>query len=175
MGNIFLIKVYRQNKLLFCFFSLFILGQAFFFYKGVETTPFYLYGMYSAKQSPKKTYPVFIIEINGKEFNYDKLPSASREMIISSLEHYRTLEENNFRDTILPVIEKRFKGKVTEETFQVIANRLTNDSTDRIPYQNWLKEYLKETTGEEIKSLRVFTKQFSYDLKPENKELLFEE
>lgn len=172
----FLIRVYKENKFLFFLFSFFCLGQIFFFYKGAETTPFYLYGMYSANQSPKEEYPVFVIEINRKVFNYDDLPSANREMIISSLEHYRTLVQNNFRDTILPVVEKRFKRKVSEENFQVIANRLINDSTDRKPYQNWLKDYLMQTTGEEIKELKVFTGYFSYD--PQfhlmRKELLFE-
>ena len=176
MKKLFLIRIYRENKFLFYIFCLFCTGQIFFLWKGVETTPFYLYGMYSAKQYPKESYRIFIIEINGKEFNYDKLPSANREMTISSLEHYCALDENNFRDTILPAVEKRFKGKFSEKNFQIMASRITNDSTDKIPYQDWLKDYLTQTTGEEISSLKVFNAGFSYvpEFHLVSKDLLFE-
>ena len=172
----FLKKVYNENKFLFYLFSFFCLGQFFFLFKGVETTPFYLYGMYSEKETPQKEYSIFIIEVNDKEFNYDALPAANREMIISSLEHYFALDQNNFYDTILPTVEKRFNGKVSEEKNQIIVSRLTNDSTDKAPYQKWLKNYLAETMKADIKSLKIYNAYFSYEpkLHLQRKELLFE-
>lgn len=153
--------------LLFCF------GQLFFMYKGVENTPFFLYGMYSAKQFPQEEYAISIIEIDGKEFNYEKLPHANREMIVASLERYRSLEQRNFQDTVKQTIEKRFGGS---DNFQSIAHRLVNDSTDGIPYQHWLNKYLEQTTGDKINSLKVFTGHFSYrsQFHLSRKELLFE-
>lgn len=169
----FLKKAYSQNKFLFYVIILFCMGQLFFMYKGVENTPFFLYGMYSAKQFPQEEYPVSIVEIDGKEFNYENLPHASHEMIVASLEHYRSLEQTDFQDTIMKTIEKRFGNS---ENFQIIAQRLTNDSTDRIPYQQWLKKYLGYVTGDGINELKVYAGYFSYEprFRLIRKELLFE-
>lgn len=168
----FLKKAYTQNKFLFSVFLLFCAGQIFFTYKGVENAPFFLYGMYSAKLFPQEEYPISIIEINGKEFNYENLPHANREMIAASLERYRSLSKTNFQDTILKTIEKRFGSS---ENFQAAIHRFANDSTDRIYYQQWLKKYLEQTTEDKIDSLKIFTGYVSYvpEFHLARKEVLF--
>lgn len=83
-------------------------------------------------------------------------------MIVSTLERYCSLESSNFQDTILSVISKRFRARVSEAHFQTIVSRLTNDPTDRLLYQKWLKKYLENATKKKIRSLKVFTARFSY-------------
>ena len=47
MKKTVLYLIWRNDKRMFMGLCLFVVLQVFFIYKGVETTPFYLYGMYS--------------------------------------------------------------------------------------------------------------------------------
>ena len=158
----YLRKVYSQNRFFFYLFLLFCLGQIFFIYKGVQNTPFFLYGMYSSKQFPSKQYTGYILEINGNRFNVDSLPAAEHEMIVSTIERYSSLQNSDFQDALIPVLVKRFQAHLSEKQFQLILSRLTNDSTDRIRYHQWLKRYLEFILQKKIYTMKVFTAGFSY-------------
>ena len=60
----FLYRVLQTDKALFIFFSLFILAQIFFTYKGVENIPFFHYGMYSARHAAQESYTIYRIQID---------------------------------------------------------------------------------------------------------------
>ena len=64
----------QRDKLLFVFFLVFIAGQAVFTIKGVETFPFWNYGMYSAITEKPKNIEVTKLIINEREFNLNKAP-----------------------------------------------------------------------------------------------------
>ncbi len=65
--NMYLIKLYRQNKFWFVVVLLFAGGQLFINYKnGVMCSPFYNYDMYSNVALPKQYYPVMQISITNR-------------------------------------------------------------------------------------------------------------
>ncbi len=172
----FLKQVYAQSKLIFYLILIFCLGQLLFLYRGVENTPFFLYGMYSEKKQTEQQYNYNIIQIDGKEFDPEKLPFGSHEMVLSTLDRYCFLDKVNFNDTISSVVSKRFKSRISEGHFNVLVGRLTNGPADKICYQRWLKKYLAQATGGTIRSLKIYRGNFSYapDFHLVSKELLFE-
>ena len=70
----------QRDKLLFLFFLVFIIGQAVFTIKGVETFPFWNYGMYSAITEKPKNIEVTKLIINEREFNLNKAPFSKAYM-----------------------------------------------------------------------------------------------
>ena len=62
----------QRDKLLFLFFLIFIVGQGVFTIKGVETFPFWNYGMYSAIIEKPTYIKVNKLMINDREFNLNK-------------------------------------------------------------------------------------------------------
>jgi hypothetical protein len=78
---------YRIHKILFFAFLLFVAGQAFFIYKGVETFPFWNYGMYSAKLVAPEKLETYTLIINGKELNNNNL-GVSKTYIDYQLRYY---------------------------------------------------------------------------------------
>jgi hypothetical protein len=58
LKNFYLYRLYKTNKLWFCFFILFIAGSFVTHKTGVETTPFFVWGMYSSLDTVKPSYDI---------------------------------------------------------------------------------------------------------------------
>ena len=70
----------QRDKLLFLFFLVFIVGQAIFTIKGVETFPFWNYGMYSANINKPAQLEVKKLLINDHVFDLNKAPFSKAYM-----------------------------------------------------------------------------------------------
>ena len=68
----YLKEIYKKSKWLFTFIVIFCLLQAFFIFKGVETVPFFNYGMYSEPVS-NNFQEVLIIKLDDTILNYHQL------------------------------------------------------------------------------------------------------
>jgi len=74
LNDMFWSNCIQRDKLLFLFFLAFIAGQALFTLKGVETFPFWNYGMYSEKSNKPKYLEHSKLLINDLEFDLNKAP-----------------------------------------------------------------------------------------------------
>jgi hypothetical protein len=142
LKNNFLGKTYTSDKNLFILFAVFILFQAFFTGKAVETLPFFNYGMYSEKSPVKKEYSGLFIQFNHASSDISRDSSIPEDYVFSIVNHYAMLKQNNFTDPIQEVIEHRFKGKVNDELYDAIDKRLANTTTDLSLFPAWLGRYL---------------------------------
>ena len=151
---------------LFYLVVIFCLLQLFFTYKGVETFPFFNFGMYSEKQVPKQIYLVIIIKADGKVFNYYSLPILNKEMLIEPLVRYAELKKNNFIDEpIRSVVEKRFKNRLSDKNYQYCLQHLSNSTKDTTAFQKWFKHYLEFSVKGSFKNVEVYTGNYFYDKK----------
>lgn len=71
---------FQRDKLLCCFFLVFIAGQAFFTIKGIETFPFWNYGMYSEKSSKPEILEQKKLIINDQVYDLNKAPFSKAYM-----------------------------------------------------------------------------------------------
>ena len=133
-----------------------------FTYKGVETIPFFNYGMYSEPVKAKDHYEVYRIELDGEELNYFELPILTRDMLVTPLTRYRELEKLGFEDPIKGDIRKRFHGKVSDETLQQWIDQLANGPDRKVEFQEWLKRYLRRVRDCDSQRLRVSIDRYQY-------------
>ena len=82
----------QRDKLLFLFILVFIAGQAVFTIKGVETFPFWNYGMYSAITEKPNEIAVNKLIINDQMYDLNKAPfsKAFMEYQLSNAEKSET-------------------------------------------------------------------------------------
>ncbi len=141
---IFLLDVLQKDKPLFMVFVLFIAGQIFFTYKGVETFPFLHYGMYSAAVAKPDTLEVTQLKVDSRTVAVTSLPDAQKSFVESSFNLYKSMLQNNHYDSTEKVVRKRFKARLSDENYAVVLSAITNDSVAGSKYPKWLFRYLAD-------------------------------
>jgi len=141
---------------------LFCVGQLFFTYKGVETLPFFNYGMFSEPKQQLKEYTLFVAKVDGKKINLKNLNNHNYQFIISNLKNYTALGKNDFNDPIIVDINRRFKGGVSDEMLKKITLKLSNSKASKLKFQLWLAKVIKEEQGQPIKRLEIDVENYVY-------------
>ena len=154
----FLYRVLQADKVLFIFFILFILAQLFFTFKGVENTPFFHYGMYSAPHTAQESYTVYRIQIDTTSVLSGGFFDAQREIVYNTLSRYDELKQQGFQDSLDRVISHRFSG-ATADRFRTA---LLNDPKMDTPYQKWLFSYIADMRMIETPHLNVYKVKVAY-------------
>ncbi len=142
--KIFLWDVLQKDKLLFAVFLVFIIGQIFFTYKGVETFPFLHYGMYSAKVLKPDTLEVTELKVDNRIIAIASLPDAQKSFVESSFNWYKGMLQNNNYDSTEKVVRQRFKGKLSDKNYSAVLSAITNDSVAIKKYPKWLFQYIAD-------------------------------
>lgn len=153
MKNSYFFKVWQKNKLLFGFLICFVLGQIFFSYKGVETLPFFNYGMYSAPLKEKELYSRVSI-YNEKDQYIDLQTKKASRLIHYQLTYYANFVEQNYQDPTLQTIQSRFGSSNLSE---YLVQCLTNNKNDAIHFS---EEFLIQKI--KIKKLKIFRENFKW-------------
>ncbi|MEO8821541.1 MAG: hypothetical protein ABI374_11905 [Ginsengibacter sp.] len=159
MKSFFLYKVYQHSKKLFFFFIIFAVFTLFCNLIGVEVTPFYVWGMYSQKEETPKEYPIFRITANDKLIDYSTgyFP-ANRFFLLSPLSYYGSIKTD---DPTAIFLKEKLKEKY--ENLKPYANNVLNSPKEVDKFPGWYKRYVEQTTGEEIKNLKVELLLVSYE------------
>lgn len=144
MKNTYLYQLFSYSKPAFVAVVLFIIGQLFFTYKGVETFPFLNYGMYSAYYPPKDTFTTYSIFVDNTAIKISDQYDLTATILQSTLNRYAFLKENNYKDPLEKVIEKRFKNRLSPEQYSCMVDRLTNNETELKEYPKWLLDYIAD-------------------------------
>lgn len=106
MDKLYLVKLFKTDKLLFGLVTLYLLGILYGVARSREEFPFLLYGMYSLKQEPKTAYTAYEVEIAGHPVDYDHVWDSQGEMIQGPLRHYAALTSG--RDSATDLRFKRW-------------------------------------------------------------------
>jgi len=143
MKNSYFFKVWQTNKLLFGVLVLFILGQLFFSYKGVETLPFFNYGMYSEPAQIQDSYTtVSIYDEKNQYVNlYEKKATRFWQYQLS---YYTRFSEQNYHDPTLVTIQSRF-GQTPLSHY--LAKHLCNDKNAALHFPEFLIQKTKIKTS----------------------------
>lgn len=134
--------LFDYNKCLFILVLIFIVGQIFFSYKGVETTPFFNYGMYSAPISPPAYYTRIELKKENQSIPLSDLGYLSTDFLAYQLNYYQELKNRVGLDLMDPTqftIEKRFGKNSTITNY--LTPLLTNSSADVNTFLPWLIDY----------------------------------
>lgn len=151
----FLKRLYQQWKTMFWVVILFMICQAFFMYKAVETIPFFLYNMYSTRQHTLDTTYATVITVNGKEFNTDRLSGYEKETLLASLSYFRKLKDHGYYATDTQTIKNRLSGTIPDRWYNLFYKRLTNDLVNEKMFFSWWMKYLSRVSQQKVDSFTI--------------------
>src|SRR5215218_4979778 len=92
----YLIKLYKHNRILFIFILGFAFCQLFInFKRGLTSYPFLHYGMYSGVFPNYETIDVWEVEVNGKKLDLKVFDPKNTDHIIEPVKIYNQLQSSN--------------------------------------------------------------------------------
>lgn len=144
MKNSFLYILLKQHKPWFVLTVLLICLQAFFMVKGVETTPFFNYGMYSNPASAPSAYQQIelYVQEGDDEQKLDLNALYSANIIQYQLHFFNQLTEQDSVDHIQTTIDKRFNKKSALN--KLLTQQLSNDKGRLKLFKPWLSTTIKK-------------------------------
>lgn len=162
LNRLFLVKVFKQNKWLFSLFTGFIIFSFYFNYKGVETTPFFIWAMYAGQMTPKEEYSIVTVTYNDdKQFNLEHTFQEPKSMMIYfTINHYRKIEANNMEDPMQKVLATVLPHYPFLEP---LSPRLVSIPVDNARYPQWLKAYLESIVNEPVYNVSVQERLVHFD------------
>jgi hypothetical protein len=150
----FLKQLYNQWRIMFYTVTVFIVAQAFFMYKGIENTPFFLYHMFSTPHSKKDSLPVQLIKTADGYFNQFSVSNREAELLLNNIYVYQYLQQHQL-DPILPTVISRFSNYTTKNQLQLITTRLCNDTVAMKQFPIWWKQYFYSITNSSFTPISV--------------------
>jgi hypothetical protein len=147
--------LYQQQKVLLGFVIFFIVGQVFFSFKGVETTPCFNYGMYSTPIESRSIYTKNVLLENGAPLSLEERVFFPKRFLTYQLDYYQHLLQRDTTDPVIYTIQKRF-GQQSPLTLY-LTPFLSNNTTDLQNFIPWMEAYMN------TKKLSI--RQQSYQLK----------
>jgi hypothetical protein len=175
MKKLFFYKLYLFDKrLFFCLVvccGLTILCNI----SGIEVTPFFVWAMYSEKESNSNEYEIYEVKINdNKLVQYTDYTDNNRFFLISTLDYYKRIQKNNSTDPT-PGFLKQKSGS-GYNVIRPVVKKLTNSINEQQEFPAWYKRYLEQSTGNKIQNytVRVLTAHFTkeYNLQTDSSYLL---
>jgi hypothetical protein len=144
----FLPHLYRHNRPLFWTALLFIGGSLFAIGFRHQSTPFYLWAMYSTPMPAATEYEYYVLAVNGDEHYFT--PSCS---------DYRTY----FYINSLPAYTALREGRIQPPKFATLSwlgmkdflRHLTPDSSVAAAYPAWLRRYVSARVDAPLQRLEV--------------------
>jgi hypothetical protein len=152
---IFFAQLYKYNRWLFGFIVAFCILTVFINLTKVETTPFFIWGMYSEKEQNADKYEILEVVVNDSvRVDYSSsFTDANRFYLLSPLTYSRQIEGNNGVDP-----EESFIREKSGKYFSYIEpykKNIFNDSLDMPAFQNWYKRYLEGTLHLKVIKLQL--------------------
>jgi hypothetical protein len=156
MKRTFLYQIWQHDKRLFYIITVFAVLTIATNLAGDEVTPFFVWGMYSAKEEPVKQYSILQTTINDSIVvnAYDEPVSDTRFYLTSPLAHYKRIKDNNNVDPTFSFLEAKlskylFPGSV------MINSPLFNTRRQTDSFFPWYARYLQQVTKIPIHSIRI--------------------
>jgi hypothetical protein len=161
----FFSKLFHYNKVIFwgaILFSLFTLLANFL---KLETTPFFVWGMYSEKEEKVNSYEILEIVVNDSvRVDYSSgFTDANRFYLLSPLIFNWQILQNKGMDP-----QETFLRKKTGKFFRYIhpfKTYLFNDSFNQKSFQQWYSKYLEETIHLKVVKLQLNVLELVYSNK----------
>ena len=151
----YLSKVYRQWRLFFWAILVFIAGQFFFMFKGIQNIPFFLYHMFSTTHAPADSVQVFLVKTPQGYFNTNELGGREREMLLNNLGYYFAGKAAGFKDPLQPTVYHRLASRWPEQHRKFISEGLLNSPQAFNSFPAWWQRYFDQIQNAHADSIQV--------------------
>ncbi len=155
MDQWYIIRLFKQSKLLFVLFCGFLSFQLFFTTKRVHNYPFYIYDMYSRPVDIHNTHSLYEIIVNDQPLEYTGLTIWKEGVIINTLRLFEFKKDNNGDDPWAPALKDR-DSRINNAQFSARANHyLLNNQDDFNRFPEWLATYISNSTRQKVHRLSI--------------------
>lgn len=162
MKNLFLIRLFRESKLLFAFIAFLCLGQYITVKKEINGFPWFYYAMYSTVENLPEAVNQFIVHIDGEPFDYLALEYWGGIAVDKSLKTYKTIRDGSMVDPMEELVQSR--TSFFPERLQSFARyKLINKPEEVDAYPAWLHAYLERKLHRKISKIEVYNNWYKYD------------
>lgn len=163
LKNPYLYRLYTKSKRWFAVFCIFIVTTFFTHKKGVEITPFFVWGMYSNIDTVKPSYDILEVTINNNEkLRLDQTwAEPYRMMIYTSFDKYSHYADDGNIDSMM-FYRKDEPGFIRHWQY-TIASRLANKQENILQYPVWLKRYVAHALNKNVATIKVDKITFTYN------------
>ncbi len=142
MKKNYLQQLWKRDKKLGLLVLLFLIGQAFFSYKQIETVPFFNYGMYARPTSPAASYSSYRL-YDAQHIPIDLTHYKASHFLAYQLHYYAQLNSQSLIDRPLrQTIQQRFFTTPVLQAY--LVEHLTNKAIALPHAQRWLSSQIKK-------------------------------
>jgi hypothetical protein len=129
----------------------------------LETTPAFIWGMYSEKEASAGSYPVLKIVINDSILlDYSSgFPDPTRFYLLFPLQYYLSMKDNKYVDPEEDYYREKL-GKYFHLPAPVKKN-LFNDSMRAASFMKWYAGYLEAVTQTRVRTLEIGRLDLKYN------------
>lgn len=155
-------RLYRHSKRLFYIILCFVVITVVCNLAGYEATPFFVWGMYSEKETEPRFYEVQQVIINNRErvdLTGGYTPST-RFLLQSPLWYYLSIKSNNGLDPTISFLQSKLKGRYS--FIQPYEAVLFNDTSRINAFMPWYKRYIEEVTSVKVDDLKIVNTKVYY-------------
>jgi hypothetical protein len=155
MKNNFLYKVWLHNKRLFWVMAVFCLFTIFFNLLGLQAAPFWVWGMYSAKEHPPSGYSFLKTTVNDSLVvdPYAYATTDTRFYLGAPLDYYKKISDNHQQDPTINWLQSKLGSGYDQ--IRWVEQPLFNAGLQHKDFFNWYARYLKEVLRIDIRTIRV--------------------
>jgi hypothetical protein len=155
-------KLFKKDKFLF------ILAFSFFFFSIVaniirlETSPFFLWNLYSDRYYSQPEYTISEIRYNNKLLNFKHTWQAHQQVFLTDpLHHYLAAKNNGGIDPLQDYIENYWARK--HPAYRFLTPQLYNKPEQYQGFPAWYKKYISSIKNEEVKTILVLNKNLRFE------------
>ncbi len=127
---------------------------------GDQMAPFFVWGMFSQKNTEQPSYPVLQIHVDGELLDLTNLPDPQKHMLSSPLMKYAAQQENNGVDPTAIFLQSKLGRHYSK--IESAADIVLNDSTDLAAFPAWAHRYIDDIRGQESKEIDISIVYYRY-------------
>ena len=155
--NFFLRDVWKQSKIVFAFFAVFILGTIWCTFSKVEITPFFLWAHYSDQQSSTGKFERVYIKVNDKILDLPKLSRPTREMIQLPTEFFIEQHRYGYSRNTRQAVQNKFATIFSASQIDEMERVLCNSELNSVDYLKWLARYIERIYSMDVRTIEIGT------------------
>lgn len=159
LQNLYLVRLFRQNKILFVFVMLFIFFQGYFNQKRMHSFPWFVWDMYSRTETLPDTLTQSEVFIDGKRLDVTNIPIWQEATILHTYKMYNWQRMNNYNDPMDAVVKERTR-LFPERIYSFVAYKINNHPEESKNYPMWLHRYMETILKKKIKSVEIRDAQY---------------
>lgn len=162
ISNSYLGKLFKKDK------PVFIIAFLFFFFSvmaniiRLETSPFFVWNLYSDFYYPQSEYTIYEIRYDHKLLYSKHTWQAHQQVFLTEpLYHYLDAESRGGTDPWQDYLENYWGRK--HPAFRPLMSHLYNKPAQYREFPAWYKKYISALKDEEIKNILVIRKKIKFE------------